>query len=328
MFHRMRAMFCAAAIFLFISQPAVAVDPLPDRLALKSSAALVLDEQTGQVLYGKNTASVLPIASITKLMTAMVVLDANLDPNELLQVTSDDVDVLKNTHSRLRVGIMLSRDEMMRLALMASENRAASVLGRNYPGGLEGFVRAMNTKARSLGLQGTHYSDPTGLASSNVSTAEDLGRLVRAAGQYERIRNYSTASGLEVMVAGRPTAFRNTNGLVASRDWDIGLSKTGFINEAGRCLVMQAKLAGRGVVIVLLDSWGKYTRIADAARIRKWLEVADGRDVGHEVVRKRPQVVRTSYKAPRHSRKVTAKASGGRSLPHAPVASARQGRAG
>lgn len=323
-FHRIRAMACAAAVFgLFLSQPAVAVDPSPDRLALKSSAALVLDEQTGQILYGKNTASVLPIASITKLMTAMVVLDARLDPNEMIQVTADDVDTLKNTHSRLRVGIMLSRDDMMHLALMASENRAASALGRNYPGGLEAFVRAMNQKAQTLGLQGTHYSDPTGLSSANVSTAEDLGKLVRAAGAYEKIRNFSTASGFDVVIAGRPTAFRNTNRLVASSGWDIGLSKTGFINEAGRCLVMQAKLAGRAVVIVLLDSWGKYTRIADAVRVRKWLEIADGR----EVVRKRPQVVRTSYKAPRPARK-TAKASGGHNLPHAPVASARQAHAG
>ncbi len=259
--------------------PALATDPSPSRLSLKSSAALVLDEETGQVLYGKNTESVLPIASITKLMTAMVVLDANLDMNETLQVSADDVDMLKGTHSRLRVGTQLKREEMMRLALMASENRAAAALGRNYPGGIEAFVAAMNLKARMLGLQGTRYADPTGLSSANVSTAEDLGKLVRAAHRYDVIRDFSTASGFEVSIGGRPAAFHNTNRLVASRDWDIGLSKTGYINEAGRCLVMQAKLAGRAVVIVLLDSWGKYTRIADAARIRKWLEVADATEV-------------------------------------------------
>ena len=257
-------------------QPVLAGDPSPARLALKSSAALVLDGETGQVLYGKNTDEVLPIASITKLMTAMVVLDANLDPNEPIQVTNDDLDMLKGTHSRLKVGTALTREEMLRLALMSSENRAASALGRNFPGGVEAFVEAMNLKARLLGLHGTRYADPTGLSSSNVSTAEDLGRLVRTAHRYDKIRHYSTASGFEVSIGGRPTAFRNTNRLVASHGWDIGLSKTGFINEAGRCLVMQATLAGRAVVIVLLDSWGKYTRIADAARIRKWLEVADG----------------------------------------------------
>jgi len=245
-------------------------------LNLKSSAALILDEQTGEVLYGKNAGSIQPIASITKLMTAMVVLDANLDLEEHLSVTNDDVDYLRGSSSRLAVGVSLSRDEMLRLALMASENRAASALSRHYPGGRDAFVQAMNLKAQLLGLQGTRFADGTGLSSTNVSTAEDLAKLVRAAHRYPKISEYSTASNLSLTVGKRPMAFRNTNGLVANRDWDIGLSKTGYINEAGRCLVMQAMVAGRGVVIVLLDSWGKYTRTADVVRVRQWLEVAAG----------------------------------------------------
>ena len=245
---------------------------------LKSSAALVLDQQSGEVLYGKNSQAVLPIASITKLMTAIVVLDAKLDPAEEITVTDDDVDWLRGSHSRLKAGVTLTRDDMLRLALMASENRAASALSRAYPGGREAFVRAMNEKAAELGMRGTRYSDSTGLSSSNVSTAEDLATLVRAAHQYYQIREYSTASGHDVVAGGRPLQFRNTNGLVNARGWDIGVSKTGFITEAGRCLVMQARLAGRTVVIVLLDSWGKQTRTADAARIRRWLEVAAGID--------------------------------------------------
>lgn len=252
-------------------------DPVAAKLKLQSHAALVLDQQSGEVLYGKNAQTVAPIASITKLMTAMVVLDADLDPEERVQITQEDVDLLRGSHSRLKVGAVLTRDELLRLALMSSENRAASALGRNYPGGLEAFVRAMNLKAQSLGMSGSRFADSTGLSSSNVSTAEDLGTLVKAAHRYPKIREYSTSTGYEVSLGGRyPLAFRNTNRLVSSGAWDIGLSKTGFINEAGRCLVMQATLAGRAVIIVLLDSWGKYTRIGDANRIRKWLEVTAG----------------------------------------------------
>jgi len=254
--------------------PAAATAAAP--LNLGSSAALVMDEKSGEVLFGKNADSIVPIASITKLMTAMVVLDARLDPDEPLTVSNDDVDWLRGSQSRLAVGVTLTRDEMLRLALMASENRASHALSRYYPGGTEGFVQAMNSKARALGLQGTRYADPTGLSSTNVSTAEDLARLVRAAHDYAEIREYSTMTNFNVTANGRPLAFRNTNALVMSPDWEIGLSKTGFINEAGRCLVMQTRLAGRAVVIVLLDSWGRYTRTADAARIRTWLEVAAG----------------------------------------------------
>lgn len=273
----------AAALVAGIA-PAVAGRSTPDaeasssaRLRLESHAALVLDQQSGSILYGKNTQDVVPIASITKLMTAMVVLDANLDPREKILITADDVDSLRGSHSRLRVGARLTRDELLRLALMASENRAASALGRAYPGGTESFVRAMNLKAQLLGMNGSHFAEPTGLSSTNVSTAEDLATLVRAAHRYAKIRDYTTAKDYKVSLGGRhQLAFRNTNRLVGSNAWDIGLSKTGFINEAGRCLVMQATLAGRAVIIVLLDSWGKYSRIGDANRIRKWLEIASG----------------------------------------------------
>jgi D-alanyl-D-alanine endopeptidase (penicillin-binding protein 7) len=273
-----------AAVFAAGVQPAVAArasaetdEALAPKPKLQSSAALVLDQQSGEILYGKNTQAIVPIASITKLMTAMVVLDANLDPDERILITQDDVDWLRGSHSRLRVGAVLTRDELLRLALMASENRAASSLGRSYPGGVESFVRAMNLKAQLLGMNGSHFADPTGLSSTNVSTAEDLATLVRSAHRYPKIRQYSTATTYEVSLGGRhPVAFRNTNRLVGSGAWDIGLSKTGFINEAGRCLVMQATLAGRSVIIVLLDSWGKLSRIGDANRIRKWLEIASG----------------------------------------------------
>lgn len=245
-------------------------------LLLKSNAALVLDQSSGQTLYGKNVNAVLPIASITKLMTAMVVLDAKLDPNELLTVANEDVDTLRGSSSRLRVGAVATREDMLRLALIASENRAASALSRYYPGGRPAFIAAMNIKALSLGMRGTHYDDPTGLTSTNVSTAEDLATLVRAAHQYEKIREFTTTASDVATVSGRRIQFHNTNRLVASPGWDIGLSKTGYISEAGKCLVMQATLAGRAVVIVLLDSLGSYTRLADAGRIRHWLEVAAG----------------------------------------------------
>jgi len=272
-----------ALAIAFCLQPAFAAAPAPDteeipsaKLKLQSSAALVLDQFSGRVLYGKNAHAIVPIASITKLMTAMVVLDADLDPDEPIAIAADDVDYLRGSHSRLKVGTVLARNDLLRLALMASENRAAAALSRAYPGGREAFVQAMNLKAQLLGMSGSHFVDPTGLSSTNVSTAEDLSLLVRAAYRYSKIREHTTTTGYEVNAGGRRLAFRNTNRLVASNKWDIGISKTGFINEAGRCLVMQATLAGRAVVIVLLDSWGKYTRLGDAQRIRKWLEVAAG----------------------------------------------------
>lgn len=243
-----------------------------DHPDLKSSSAFVVD-QSGRTLYAKNITAVQPIASITKLMTAMVVLDAKLDLNELIAISEDDVDEIKHTRSRLQVGTMLSRDEMLRLALMASENRAASALGRAYPGGFQSFIGAMNRKAVALGMVSTHFLDATGLSRENVSTAEDLAKMVAAAYRYPIIQQYTTAAEYSVRSnAGRTLTFRNSNGLVRSDDWDIDVSKTGYISEAGRCLVMQARISATPVIIVLLDSWGKYTRIADANRVKKWVE--------------------------------------------------------
>jgi serine-type D-Ala-D-Ala endopeptidase (penicillin-binding protein 7) len=243
---------------------------------LASSKALIMRQDTGEVLYGKSTDVPTPIASVTKLMTAMVMLDAYLPMDEYLTVTDDDVDTLKGTSSRLRVGTELTRAEMLHLALMASENRAAHALGRNYPGGVYAFVNAMNTKARMLGMHSTHFVDPTGLNSENVSTAEDLAKMVRAAYQYPQIRQVTTTASQEFAVYGyrNPVTFVNTNALVrsADSDWVIGLSKTGFINEAGRCLVMQVEISGQPLIFVLLDSADKVARIGDAKRIRKWIE--------------------------------------------------------
>ena len=243
------------------------------KLSLRSAAAMVQDAETGEILYDKNSGAVAPIASITKLMTAMVVLDAGVDLNQSVTISGEDLDTLRGTHSRLRPGASLSRDELLRLALMSSENRAAAALARTtYPGGAEQFLRAMNHKARMLGMNDARFDDATGLSSANVASAEDLVKLVRAAHRYQLIRDYTTLTAHEVHVGGRPLAFRNTNRLVANENWNIGLSKTGFTNDAGRCLVLQAKLAEREVIIVLLDSWGKLSRIGDANRIRAWLE--------------------------------------------------------
>ncbi len=242
-----------------------------DALDLKSSVALVLDQDTNEVLFSKNPQAVLPIASITKLMTALVVTESNLPLDELLSISADDVDTGKGSRSRLQVGTRLSREEMLHLALMASENRAANALGRHYPGGLSAFVAAMNRKAQALGMKDTHYVEPTGLSSRNQSSATDLAVLVREVDKHTLIRQLSTSPEREVAVGSRNVHFRNTNGLVRSGEWDIGLQKTGYITEAGRCLVMQAQLSGRKLIMVLLDSAGKYSRIGDAERIRKWL---------------------------------------------------------
>jgi D-alanyl-D-alanine endopeptidase (penicillin-binding protein 7) len=259
-----------------------AAEATPQKLSLKSSAAIILDQQSGEILYGKNPGTVVPIASITKLMTAMVVLDAGLEPDEPVAITSEDIDLEKGSRSRLSVGSTVTRDELLLIALMASENRAASALGRSYPGGITAFVQAMNHKAQMLGMRDSRFVDSTGLSSGNVSTAEDLSKMVRAAHGYPRIRGYSTATSYEVNTGHRTLAYHNTNRLVSNEDWHIGLSKTGYINEAGRCLVMQATLKARPVIIVLLDSWGKLTRIADANRIRKWLEASHGVPAMHK----------------------------------------------
>jgi D-alanyl-D-alanine endopeptidase (penicillin-binding protein 7) len=241
---------------------------------LKSSGVLVMDAASGQTLYAKNADQATPIASITKLMTAMVVLDAKLPLDEAIQIDNADIDLIKNTKSRLPIGSHFRRDDLMRLALMASDNRAASALGRNYPGGILAFVDAMNAKAIALGMGATHFVDSSGLAPGNVSNPADLGKLAAAAAKYDLIREYTTTGAVDVTLpdSKRKLSFVNTNSLVRASDWQIGLSKTGYISESGKCLVMQAVIANQPVVIVLLDSWGKLTRVADAQRIRKWLE--------------------------------------------------------
>ncbi|WOB10568.1 D-alanyl-D-alanine endopeptidase [Piscinibacter gummiphilus] len=242
-----------------------------DPLDLKSSVALVMDQDTNEVLFSKNPQAVLPIASLTKLMTALVVTEAKLPLDEVLTISQDDVDTEKGSRSRLTVGTQLTRGEMMHLALMSSENRAAHALGRHYPGGLDAFVAAMNRKAIELGMPATRYVEPTGLSSRNQSSARDLATLVKAAHHYPLIRELSTSPEHQVAVGHRNLQFRNTNGLVRDPDWNIGLQKTGYISEAGRCLVMQAQMAGRQLIMVFLDSAGKYSRIGDAERVRKWV---------------------------------------------------------
>lgn len=243
----------------------------PDPLDLRSSVALVVDQDTQQVLFSKNPDAVLPIASITKLMTAMVVLEAGQSLEERLSISQDDVDTEKGSGSRLRVGTSLSRGEMLHLALMASENRAANALGRYFPGGMPAFVEAMNRKAKTLGMRSTRYVEPTGLSSSNQSSAHDLSLLVMAAMDQQLIRELSTSADASVNVGSRSMQFRNTNGLIRNPSWEIGLQKTGYISEAGRCVVMQAQLAGRKLIMVLLDSAGRYSRMGDAERLRTWI---------------------------------------------------------
>ncbi|MFT3955666.1 MAG: D-alanyl-D-alanine endopeptidase [Piscinibacter sp.] len=242
-----------------------------DALELKSSVALVMDQDTNEVLVSKNPGAVLPIASITKLMTALIVAEAHLPLDETLTVTQEDVDTEKGSRSRLRVGTQLNREEMLHLALMSSENRAAHALGRHYPGGLPAFVEAMNAKAALLGMTDTHYVEPTGLSSKNQSSARDLATLVKAAHEHQIIRELSTSPEYSVAVGKREMQFRTTNALVRNPSWEIGLQKTGYIAEAGRCLVMQATMAGRQLIMVFLDSAGKYSRLGDAERVRRWV---------------------------------------------------------
>jgi D-alanyl-D-alanine endopeptidase (penicillin-binding protein 7) len=242
--------------------------------ALRSSAVMILDPATGAVLFAKNSAAPMPIASLTKLMTAMVVVEAKQDMNEPVTVTDADVDRLKHSASRLRVGTRLPRTTMLHIALMSSENRAASALGRNFPGGQAAFVAAMNAKAATLGMLHTHYVEPTGLSSANVSTAEDLAKLVIAAQREPLIRAYSTDHDYTIRQGGRATPYRYTNRLISNASWHIGLQKTGYINEAGRCMVLHATVKGRAVVMVFLDAQGKFSRAADANRVRAWLASA------------------------------------------------------
>lgn len=245
-----------------------------DPLELKSSVALVVDAETNEVLFSKNPQAVLPIASITKLMTALLVLEARQPLDEVLTIAEADVDTEKNSSSRLVVGTQLTRGEMLHLALMSSENRAANALGRHFPGGLNAMVVAMNRRALAMGMGDTRFVEPTGLSSQNRSSARDLAVLVRESHRQPLMRELSTSQEAQVAVGQRVLQFRNTNGLVKSPDWEIGLQKTGYIAEAGRCLVMEARTAGRRLIMVLLDSAGKYSRIGDAERIRRWLDHA------------------------------------------------------
>jgi serine-type D-Ala-D-Ala endopeptidase (penicillin-binding protein 7) len=248
-----------------------------DELNLKSSVALVVDQQTNEVLYSKNDKAVLPIASLTKLMTGLLISEAHLPMDESIAITSDDVDTEKHSSSRLQVGSVLTRGELLHLALMSSENRAAHALARTSPGGLPTFVAQMNAKARSLGMLDTVYVEPTGLSSNNRSSAHDLVKLVDVAHRQPLLRELTTSPGFEVDVGRRTLQYNNTNRLVKNPTWDIGLQKTGYISEAGRCLVMQASVAGRKLIMVFLDSAGKLTRIADAERVRHWIESTDHR---------------------------------------------------
>ncbi|MBP8873470.1 MAG: serine hydrolase [Polaromonas sp.] len=243
-----------------------------DALELKSGVALVVDQDTKEVLFSKNDSAVLPIASLTKLMTGLIVQDARLPLNETITITQDDVDTEKGSRSRLVVGTSLTRGEMLHLALMSSENRAANALGRTHPSGLNEFVRLMNAKAQALGMRDTKYVEPTGLSSKNQSSAHDLALLASAVYQDPVLRNYSISPGYEVAVGEKTLQFNNTNRLTKSPDWDIGLQKTGYISEAGRCLVMQTKIAGRKLIMVFLDSAGKFSRLGDAERVRRWVE--------------------------------------------------------
>jgi D-alanyl-D-alanine endopeptidase (penicillin-binding protein 7) len=251
---------------------AIGLHLVDDPLDLRSSVAMVIDQQTGETLYEKNPDAVLPIASITKVMTAMVVLDAGLPMDEMLDIAEADRDTERHSGSRLPIGSKLSRAEMMQLSLMASENRAAHALGRHFPGGVPAFVAAMNAKAQAIGMTDSRFADPTGLSGNNVSNARDLARMVRAAHGYPVIRAYSTANDLTVDTGYRQVTFRSTNRLVDDPNWSIGMQKTGYISEAGKCLVMQARIEGRPVILVLLDAAGAQSRFADAQRLRRWLE--------------------------------------------------------
>ena len=243
-----------------------------DELDLKSSVALVIDQDTREVLFSKNQNAVLPIASLTKLMTGVIISGAKLPMDEMITLTQDDVDTEKGSSSRLKVGTSLTRGEMLHLALMSSENRAANALGRTYPGGMAVFVSLMNAKAKLLGMTDTRYVEPTGLSSRNQSSAQDLAALVSAAHADPVLREFSTSTGYQVAVGNRTLQYNNTNRLIKNPEWEIGLQKTGYISEAGQCLVMQTKIAGRKLIMVFLDSAGKLSRLGDAERVRRWVE--------------------------------------------------------
>lgn len=266
----------ALVVGFSLGGPATAATQATDGPGVKSAVAYVVDATNGDVIYELDANHVGPIASITKLMTALVVLDGQLPLDEVIEITDEDRWTGKGAHSRLPIGAKLTREELLKLALMASENRAAHVLGRTYPGGTKEFVRTMNLKAKSLGMTKTRFADASGLSSDNVSTARDLAKLVTAASRDTRIREFSTLDSLEVRVSKHDTLmFSNTNLLVGKPDWDIHLQKTGYTRDAGQCLVMEAMVGERPVVMVFLNAFGKLTRTADARRVRKWLEARE-----------------------------------------------------
>jgi D-alanyl-D-alanine endopeptidase (penicillin-binding protein 7) len=262
-----------AGLLLTLLAAQASAQPIRDP-KLKSSSVLIIDESDSSVLYSRHSDMPMPIASITKLMTALVVLDAKQPLDEPIQITDADRDLPKGGFSRLIVGTTLTRGDLMHLALMSSENRAAHALGNNYPGGLPAIVEAMNAKAAALGMSNSHFVDPTGLSSQNVASPSDLTKLVIAASHNPTIREYSTDKRYAVKVRRQMVEFHNTDNLVANPTWNIIVQKTGYITEAGKCLVMAAVIEGRSVVIVLLDSLGKYTRVADAKRIKTWMEAS------------------------------------------------------
>ncbi len=274
MWCRIRAAALVVGLMGMLGLPAVSAAPNPAKLEVRSSSALVVDVKTGKTLYQKNATKVRPIASLTKLMTALVVLDAKQNLNQTITVDKNDLDRVKHTHSRIRMGTKVTRRDALHLALMSSENRMASALARHYPGGRSAFVRAMNNKARQLGMRNTHFYDSTGLSTRNVSTAQDLGKLAAAAYRQPLIRQFTQDENREMRFSAPAYSlmFNNTNPLVKNPDWDVRLSKTGFTDEAGRCLVMRDKPDSRELAIVLLNSVGKRTPIGDANRIRKWLK--------------------------------------------------------
>ncbi len=271
---RLRILVFAGVLASLPAVQTAAAELDPAKLKLASANVLVVDADNGRLVYAKSAHEVTPIASLTKLMTAIVVLEGGQGLDEMLDVDLDDLDYVKGSRSRLGMGVELSRGEMLHLALMSSENRAASALARHYPGGSDAFVEAMNEMARALGMTRTHFDDATGLSPKNVSTAHDLALLVGAAARYPLIREYSTTPShyVEVQPSGRIVGFNNSNRLVQNAGWDIQLQKTGYIREAGRCVVMLATIASRSFVIVLLDSMGRYTRLGDAQRVKHWLE--------------------------------------------------------
>src|SRR5271165_1564475 len=273
--HRQPTLALRAICTLFLAAVALqaAAHPIRDP-KLKSNSVLVIDQSDSSVIYARHSDVAMPIASITKLMTALVVLDAGQPLDEVIEITDADRDLPKGVVSRLTVGTTLTRGDLMHLALMSSENRAAHALGNNYPGGMPAMVTAMNAKAAALGMGNSHFVDPTGLSSQNVASPEDLSKLVIAASHNPTIREYSTDRHYAVKVHRRMVEFRNTDNLVANPTWNIIVQKTGYIAEAGKCLVMAAVIEGRSVVIVLLDSLGKYTRVADAKRIKSWMEAS------------------------------------------------------